>query len=177
MTPLIARYPEFYAKSAEFADLQNALEPEVKALWERRDSVLDQLNVNTATWGLQYWERALGLTVDEDADVTYRRSRIHSKRRGVGTVTVAMLRSLAASYSNGEVEVLEYPEQFRIEIKFINTVGTPPNIDDLTAALRAILPAHLEWGYIITYATWNQLKTKTWDELGGLTWSEAKEPM
>ena len=177
MRPLIARYPEFYAGSVEFVDLQNALEPEVLSLWKLRDGVLDQLNVNTATWGLKYWEQALGLAVDEDADITYRRSIITSKRRGAGVITVATIQNLAASYSNGEVEVIEYPEQFRIEIKFVNAVGTPPNIDDLTATLRATLPAHLEWSYIITFATWNQRKTKTWDELSGLTWDEAKEPM
>lgn len=175
MRPLIARYPEFYAGSAEFMDIQNALEPEILALWERRDSVMDQLNVETATWGLKYWEQALGLATDETSDIAYRRSQVKARRRGAGTTTVAMIQNLAASYSNGEVDVLEYPNQFRIEIKFVNTVGTPPNIDDLTAALRASLPAHLEWSYIIAYATWDQLKKKTWAELSGLTWDEAKE--
>lgn len=177
MRALIARYPEFYAGSAEFVDLQNALEPEVQALWERRDSVMDQLDVDKATWGLKHWEQALGLAVDESADIGYRRSRVKSKLRGVGTMTVAMIQTLAASYSNGEVDVIEYPEQFRLEIKFVNTVGTPPNIDDLTATLRANLPAHLEWSYIITFNTWDQLKLSTWDDLAGLTWDEAKEPM
>ena len=177
MRPLISRYPEFYAGSAEFVDIQNALEPEILALWERRDSVMDQLNVDTATWGLKYWEQSLGLAVDERADIGYRRSAVKSRIRGAGTTTAAMIQNLAASYSNGEVEVIEHPEQFRIEIKFVNTVGTPPNIDDLTATLRSTLPAHLEWSYIITFATWNQRKTKTWDELSGLTWDEAKEPM
>lgn len=175
MRPLISRYPEFYAGSAEFLDIQNALEPEIRALWERRDSVLDQLNVETATWGLKYWEKSLGLVVDEGADLDFRRSRIKAKRRGAGTTTVAMIQNLAASYSNGEVEVLEYPDQFRIEIKFVNTTGAPPNINDLTATLREILPAHLEWDYVIVYATWNQLSTHTWDEMSGLTWTEAKE--
>ena len=175
MKALIARYPEFYAGSAEFVDLQNALEPEVRALWERRDSVLEQLDVETATWGLKYWEQALGIAADESRDIAYRRSQVKARRRGAGTTTVAMIQNLAASYSNGDVEVLEYPDQFRIEIKFVNTVGTPPNIDDLTATLRASLPAHLEWGYIIAYATWDQFNTKTWAELSDLTWDEAKE--
>lgn len=177
MKALISRYPEFYSGSAEFVDIQNALEPEIRSLWDRRDSVMDQLNVETATWGLKYWEQSLGLAVDENADMGYRRSRVMAKLRGAGTTTVAMVQNLAASYSSGEVDVIEYPDQFRIEIKFVNTVGTPSNIDDLTATLRAALPAHLEWSYIITYVMWSQLNTKTWDELSGLTWDEAKEPM
>ena len=177
MRPLISRYPEFYAGSAEFADLQNALEPEILALWERQNSVLKQLNADTATWGLKYWEQALGIAVDENADVADRRSKIKSKRRGVGTATVAMIQSLASSYSQGEVEVLEYPAQFHIEIKFVNTLGTPSNIESLTAELRAALPAHLEWNYIITFTLWSELNTQTWGELASRTWEEAKEPI
>lgn len=175
MKPLIARYPEFYTNSEEFVDLQQALEPEVLAIWDRCNGVLDQLSVGTATWGLKYWEQGLGLAIDETASAEDRRSKIRSILRGAGTTTIAMIKNLAASYSKGEVEVLEYPELFRIEIKFVNTVGTPENIDDLTAQLRASLPAHLEWDYIITYIMWTELNATTWDGLSAQTWDEVKE--
>ena len=34
MTALMARYPDFYRGSGEFVDMQQALEPEVLALWQ-----------------------------------------------------------------------------------------------------------------------------------------------
>lgn len=171
----MARYPDFYAGSAEFRDIQEALEPELLALWSQRDSLLDQLCVDTATWGLKYWEQTLGLLVDETRAPADRRSRIKSKLRGAGVTTVALIQNVAESFSNGEVAVTEYPSQFRLEIKFVGTVGVPPNMDDLTAALRDILPAHLQWDYIIVYNTWADVKARTWGELKARTWSEVKE--
>lgn len=175
MRKLIARYPDFYSGSAEFIDLQEALEPELLALWEAREDFLAQLDVETATWGLQYWEAALGIATEPDKDTDYRRSRVKSKLRGVGATTAAVIQNVAESFSNGETEVAEYPEQNRIAIKFVGTVGTPPNLDDLTAALREILPAHLAWEYIILYELWQALTVKTWGQLAEKTWSEVKE--
>ena len=53
MTALLARYPDFYRGSVEFADMQQALEPAVLALWQGRDGLMDQLQLATATWGLK----------------------------------------------------------------------------------------------------------------------------
>ena len=49
MTALMARYPDFYRGSGEFVDMQQALEPEVLALWQARDGLMDQLQLDTAT--------------------------------------------------------------------------------------------------------------------------------
>lgn len=175
MRPLIARYPDFYAESAEFMDLQEALEPEVLALWEYRDSVLDQLDVETATWGLKCWERTLGIPAEEGKDLGFRRSRIRSKLRGAGVTIVAMIQNVAESFSNGEVAVKEYADRFRLEIKFVGTVGIPPNMEDLTQALREIMPAHLQWDYIIVYNTWAAVGRRTWGSLAAKTWGAVKE--
>ncbi len=174
MRALIARYPDFYAGSPEFVDMQNALEPEALALWTARDSLMDQLCVNTATWGLQYWEQTLGITVEQGKDLEYRRSRIRSKLRGSGVTTVALIESVAESFSNGDVAVTEYPQAYRLEIKFVGTIGIPPNLEDLTASLREILPAHLAWNYVMVYNTWDMTAQHTWDELRQRSWDDVK---
>lgn len=172
---LIARYPDWYAGSPQFTDIQSALDPERAAIWTARDGLVDQLNVDTATWGLQYWERTLGIPVEVEKDISYRRSRIKAKLRGAGTTTVALIQSVAESYSNGAVEVAEHPAQYSLDIKFVGTIGIPPNMDDLTSALREIVPAHLHWDYIIIYNTWDAVKSRTWGELASRTWAEVKE--
>ena len=174
MRALIARYPDFYAGSPEFVDMQNALEPEALAIWTARDGLMDQLCVNTATWGLQYWEQTLGITVEQGKDLEYRRSRIRSKLRGSGVTTVALIESVAESFSNGDVAVTEYPQAYRLEIKFVGTIGIPPNLEDLTASLREILPAHLAWDYVMVYNTWDVTAQHTWDELRQRTWEQVK---
>lgn len=169
MRPLMSRYPDFYRGSQEFADLQGALEPELEALWDARDDMMAQLDVETATWGLRYWEQTLGIPVEEAKPVDYRRSRVKAKLRGAGVTTVAMIRDVAESYSNGAVAVLEHPADYRLDIKFVGTVGIPPNLEDLTDALREILPAHLWWDYIIVYNTHNVLAGYTHAQLAGHT--------
>ena len=159
MRALIARYPDFYAGSPEFVDLQDALEPEALALWAAQGGLMDQLCVNTATWGLQYWEKMLGIPVEQGKDLEYRRS---------------LIESVAESFSNGDVAVTEYPAQYRLEIKFVGTIGIPPNMDDLTASLREIVPAHLQWDYVLIYNTWNMTKLHTWNELKARTWAQVK---
>jgi len=175
LKPLIARYPDFYAGSPEFKDLQAAVEPEILALWEARDSLLAQLNVETATWGLKYWEQTLGIPVEESKDVSYRRSRIQSKLRGAGVTTVALIKNVAESFANGEVEVTEYPSLFKLEITFVSQMGVPPNINDLTAALKEILPAHLAWDYVYIYRTYSQLSAYTHAALAAYTHTEIRE--
>ena len=174
MRALIARYPDFYAGSPEFVDLQDALEPEALALWTAQGGLMDQLCVNTATWGLQYWEQTLGITVEQGKDLEYRRSRIRSKLRGSGVTTVALIESVAESFSNGDVAVTEDPQAYRLEIKFVGTIGIPPNLEDLTASLREILPAHLAWDYVMVYNTWDMTAQHTWDELRQRSWDDVK---
>lgn len=54
--------------------------------------------------------------------------------------TVAMIQNVAESFSNGTVAVTEFPSRYRIEIKFVGSIGTPPNMDDLTAACGRSCP-------------------------------------
>ena len=87
---------------------------------------------------------------------------------------MALIESVAESFSNGDVAVTEYPAQYRLEIKFVGTIGIPPNMDDLTASLREIVPAHLQWDYVLIYNTWNMTKLHTWNELKARTWAQVK---
>lgn len=169
---LVEYLPQVWDASAEVIAIQEALEPAVAAAWAARDGLLDQLNVSSATWGLEAWERALGIEVDVSRPAEYRRTRVMSKLRGQGATTAAMIQNVSESFSNGAVEVAERPELYRFDIKFVGTVGIPPNMEDLTAAIEEIKPAHLGYDYIIIYRTWGQIERLTWDEVGMHTWDE-----
>lgn len=69
--------------------------------------VLAQMFIDTSTWGLARWERIFGITTDVLKPIDQRRSVIKSRIRGVGTVTPAMIKSIAEAYANGDVEVTE----------------------------------------------------------------------
>ncbi len=119
-----------------------------------RDCVLDwleQLTIDTATWGLKYWEQAYGVTPQITDTVEERRGRVKAKMRSPQTVTAAMLENLTDSYINGQSVVTEQPRQHKVQIQFNGDYGIPSNLDSLTAALLEVLPSHVMYEYLYRY--------------------------
>ena len=119
-----------------------------------RDCVLDwleQLTIDTATWGLKYWEQAYGVTPQITDTVEERRSRVKAKMRSPQTVTAAMLENLTDSYINGQSVVTEQPRQHKVQIQFNGDYGIPSNLESLTAALLEVLPSHVTYEYLYRY--------------------------
>lgn len=145
---LIELLPDYYQRSAETADLQNAIGVETEKARAAANDLLAQLNVDTATWGLNLWENAYGLQAQVSESLDIRRRRIKSKMRAIGTTTVEKIRSTAQSFSDsdGIVEVIEHNPEYRFEIRYIETLGLPPDMKELTAAIEEIKPAHLAYG-------------------------------
>ena len=175
MDNLIDQLPQFYRNSREMVAIQSYLQPLIAELWQNRDDFAAQLCIDTATWGLATWEQALGLTTDAAKDIGFRRDRVKAKLRGAGTTTRALIKYVAEVFSNGEVDVIEHASEYRIVIKFVGTIGIPPNLDDLTDSLRDIMPAHLQWEYEIMFNIWDYVAPLTWDEVAAHTWLGVKE--
>ncbi|TGJ75429.1 YmfQ family protein [Caproiciproducens galactitolivorans] len=171
---LIDLLPPNYKGSEPDVQIQAALNAQVQKLMDAKDDLLLQLNVQTATWGLDLWEKVLGLATDVSKPFSFRRSRIESKLRSQGVTTKLMIQNVAESFSNGIVEIIEHPALYSFDVKFIGTLGIPPNMDDLIAAIEEIKPAHLAYSFIYTFITWDKVEaySHTWDEWDalGLTW-------
>lgn len=153
--------PRYYD---DFAVVQNILDREAAELSGLNAAiydVLDQLFVETATWGLAKWEQICGIQPDEAKPYADRRSVIKSKLRGMGTVTVDMLKSVAQAYERGTIEVTEQPSQYQFTIRFVDTLGAPPNINDMKAAINDVKPAHLAVVYAYKYVLVNQVQGMT----------------
>lgn len=166
---LIDLLPPNYKSSSEVIELQGAFEHWTEALKIAKEDLFLQINVSSATWGLNLWEKALGIEIDVCKPLEYRRTRIMSKLRGAGTTTKGMIQNVAESFSNGQVTILEYNNESRFEIKFTGTFGIPPNMDDLTAAIEEIKPAHLAYSYVYIFRTNGQLKPYTNAQLQAYT--------
>ncbi|KQC48545.1 phage portal protein [Geobacillus sp. Sah69] len=169
----IPREYEDYRESRAIVKTEAA---EFEALNAKIADVLAQFFVDTATWGLSHWERICGIPIDESKPVEQRRSVIKSKLRGIGTVTVDLIKNVAEAYYNGEVEVIEQPSLYTVKIKFVGKLGVPPNLADIQNALRGIIPAHLaidfEFSYLLikdvhNVMTLSQLEATTLDKFAG----------
>lgn len=171
---LMNNLPSFYNASDVVVDIENAIGIEGEELKQATQDLFNQLFIDTATWGLRYWERYLNIQTDISKPYDYRRTVIKSKLRGSGTTTVAMIKNVAESFSNGTVDVIENSSNYSFTIKFVGTLGVPPNLEDFKKVIEEIKPAHLAVNYEFTYLTWSEFDNynKTWDEWDSLnlTW-------
>lgn len=166
--------PPFLLQSQVFQTLYNIENTELNAVENAINDILNQCFIDTATWGLKYWEQLLNISVDENKPAEYRRSVIKSKIRGTGTITVNLIKAVVESYSNGEVTINENVSPYTFEVKFIGAKGIPPNLDDLKKIINEIKPAHLAVQYSFTYTVWNEVKNTTWGNIKIGTWEQLK---
>lgn len=143
--------PGYYESSRVIrADMQ-AKGMELDALYQALNETLDQFFVRNATWGLDQWECELGIDTDHSKPITQRRALVESKLRGAGQFSGRLVKSVAEAYDGGTVDVSIQPAEWSFTIKFIDTVGIPPNLDDLKAVIEEIKPAHLAVEYEFSY--------------------------
>lgn len=164
--------PEFISTSKTFTTLYNSEQIEIDGVNNIINDIINQCFIDTATWGLDNWESFLGIITDHNKDINYRRTVIKAKLRGTGTVTVNMIQNVAQSFSNGDVQVIEHPSNYNFEIKFVGSIGIPPNVVDLQNAINSIKPAHLTVTYTYLYTQWVRVKTTTWNTLKPKTWND-----
>lgn len=155
-----------------FKSIYDTQQSEIDNLNNAVDDIVNQCFVETATWGLRYWEEMLAITTDETKAYEFRRSVIKAKLRGAGTITVSLIKNVAESFSNSEVEVFENVQPYTFEIKFTGPKGIPPNLDDLKNSINDIKPAHLAVTYSFTYNTWSMVSNKKWADVSNKTWSQ-----
>lgn len=149
--------PEFYLDVREMNELLETEGEEFDLLTERIEELLDQASPESATWALERYEKDLDITIDTSKPDDQRRSVIISKRRGYGKVSGTLLKSVAQAYSGGTIAVSVVPAERRINIRFIDTLGTPLNLDDLKDVLEVIKPAHMLLTYTFRYLLVNEV--------------------
>lgn len=120
-----------------------------------RDCVLDwleQLTIDTATWGLKYWEQAYGVTPQITDTVEERRSRVKAKMRGAKTTTREMLAGVAAAYAVGATSsVEELAREHRVRFHFSAASAFPSSMEALTVSLLEVMPSHVVFDYLFSY--------------------------
>lgn len=139
------------------------------------EDLTNQFFIDTATWGLTYWEEEYGIVTNLNYSYEERREVVKAKKRGQGTCTKALIKNVAEAFSGGEVNVIENTAPFQFTIQFIGVKGIPKNMANLINAIDDIKPAHLGYIFKYTYTSWNYLDSKNlsynnsesikWDDL------------
>lgn len=173
---MMSYVPKYYETDRAFRALAQVRGAEIDKLRQALDETLNQFFARTATWSLDDWEEELGLTPEPGFTDAERQDRIVSKLRGYGTCTIGLTEQVAEAYDKGRIDAVQDHTIYQATIRFVDTGGVPPNIDDLKNAVREVVPAHLGIVYEYHYLLWNELDAKalTWDalDLEAKTWDQ-----
>lgn len=157
--------PSYYQNIREMKTIAEVEGAELDRLAYDIEDVMNQSYPETATWALSRYEQELNVPVNLAKPVEQRRSVVISKMRGSGKVSGSMLKSVAQAYERGSIDVSVQPEEYKIKIRFVDTYGLPPNLNDLKAAIEEIKPAHLAVEYSLRYLTIAEAESMTVEKI------------
>ena len=142
---LINKLPDFYRECPKTNTIQDGLSSEINNLYSKVNSTIDQLYVNSATWGLSEWEKFADIK-KTDGTIEQRRARVASKLKAKGTTTLEVMKSLCKSYAE-DIRVTEIYNEYKILLELIatkeNDIPKTYNFADMNEAFWEIKPAHL----------------------------------
>jgi len=144
----ILRYlPAYLASDPHFKEIQKLLSTEHEKQRQLLIDIAKQFFVDTATWGLDDWERIYGIKKDSGSTYDERRSVIKSKILGIGTITNSMMNYLINQFVPAKdarfVENVT-PGTFRIEVQ------NSYNADKIKNTVEIYKPAHLSYTLALT---------------------------
>lgn len=136
--------PERLRKIPELMAVIQAEEPEARAAYDATVDFLAQLNVDTATWGLDLWEFEYGIQTDASKSLDARRTALKAKMRGAATTTAEQIRRIVNAYTgNDSCEVTEYPREHLVGVSYTLDLDKQDRVEACRTSLREALPAHL----------------------------------
>ena len=148
---LFSYLPAYYETSRVMRSDMDTKGHEMDDFYQALEETFQQFFVRTATWGLVRWETELAIETDLNKPLEQRRAVVESKLRGGGKFSGKLVKNVAEAYDGGKVAVTFQPQEWNFTIKFIDTIGIPPNLDDLKAVIEEIKPAHLSVEYEFSY--------------------------
>ena len=146
----------------------DVLEIEENILNECIESTLNQFYVDSATYGLDYWEKMLGISKNIFSIQT-RRENIKAKMRSRGTTNIKVIKNICEAYSNGIVEIIVNHSDYSFVVDFVGSIGMPQAFEELDKTINEIKPCHLAHSYKFNYITNKQLKDYTHSQLSAYT--------
>ena len=151
----------------------DALEVEGNILNECVENTLNQFYVDSATYGLDYWEKMLGISKN-NFDIETRRENIKAKMRSRGTTSVSVIKNICEAYSNGEVDIIVNHSDYSFVIDFVGSIGVPKAFAELDKTIEEIKPCHLAHSYKFNYNTHADLSKFTHEQLANYTHDEIR---
>ena len=164
---LINKLPSFYDNYIT-KPIQDSFTVEANSINDEVENTSNQFYVDSATYGLNYWEKMLGISKNNN-DIQTRRENIKAKMRSRGTTTLSVIKNICEAYSYGEVEIVVNHSDYSFEINFIGSIGVPKAFAELDKTIEEIKPCHLAHSYKFRYNNHEYLSQYTHKHLSQYT--------
>ena len=169
---LINKLPSFYDNDIT-KPIQDSFAVEANSINDEVENTLNQFYVDSATYGLDKWEKMLGISKN-NFDYQTRRENIKAKMRSRGTTSIEVIKNICEAYSNGIVEINVDHANYSFEISFISTIGVPLSFEEMDRVVNEIKPCHFAHSYKFIYNTHKDLSKYTHEELKNYTHDELR---
>lgn len=137
--------PRYYDDSPEVDAIMGANATEIDRIRRNAREVTDQLYVNTATHGLDEWERVLALAPRPNSTLSVRRNRIIARLNGTAPATVAYLTEVInAHVADKSAKITEYNAEYRFEVEI--PINQLRDTGVIYREIYEVKPAHLAFG-------------------------------
>ena len=169
---LITKLPSFYDNDIT-KPIQDSFTVEANSINDEVENTLNQFYVDSATYGLNYWEKMLGISKNNN-DIQTRRENIKAKMRSRGTTSIEVIKNICEAYSYGEVEIVVDHSDYSFIVNFIGSIGVPKAFAELDKTINETKPAHLAHSYKFNYNTHQDLSKYTHEQLANYTHNEIR---
>lgn len=142
---LIHIVPPYYRKNKEANGIFGAVEGESERLIAFALDVIRQGNPKTATWGLNQWEKEVGLPVaPESVPLESQRAKVIARLNVPDVITpLAMQRMIRDYTKNKQAQIVEYGREKRFEI--IADLDQIADFDGMSQMVYEMRPKHLSY--------------------------------
>ncbi|HMM21082.1 MAG TPA: DUF2313 domain-containing protein [Selenomonadales bacterium] len=141
---MVERTPAYYHYSRIFTAIQSAIADDYDKVNTDQQSIGPQLFILTATWGLRYWERVLGLPTIRTDSYDLRRSRVLAAWRGIGNFGTDLVEAIITAYTTDPIQVWLDVSEFVVEVQL---TGDLSDFDTANTQIQNIIHAHLGLRY------------------------------
>jgi len=128
-----------------------------------------QFSPATATWGMDQWERILGISPKQGMTLEQRRQAVMSKFSGKRLATKEAVEDLIHTITGHQTMITEQFAKYQLELSFL---GDEPGFLEMDAealyeSVKNVLPAHLQ--ICLKPVTWQSI------EQAAMTWSKLEQ--
>lgn len=156
MSDVTKLVPHFLLQSQVFQALYNVENQELNAIENAIDDILNQCFIDTATWGLDLWDKFLGINTKEYA-TQERRNILKAKTMSQPPFTKQALLNLLKNFTY-DAEIQERYDEYTFDVflKVKEQLGN--KLHYILSWINETKPAHLDYQVIIDCLMQLQIK-------------------